>query len=80
MDNKKGRVFKHLRPKECVECKKALKLGYKALHVDCRIHTENGWLPLIDDKDNHYFWIFCSRECLRTYVDRSLQNNDNMGA
>jgi hypothetical protein len=76
----KGRVFQHLKPKECVECKRVLKLGSKALHVDHNVHTENGWLPLIDEKDQHFFWVFCSRECLKVYIERSIQENDNLGA
>lgn len=67
---KKGRLNKNLQPRRCSGCPAAIPLHSRVLHLDVREYNESGVLPLIEDKNNHYIYLFCSVKCLLEFSER----------
>lgn len=65
----KGQFFPHLRPRECSYCTHGIKVNAKAIYLDVRNFTENGWLPATNKLQGreHWYWILCSPSCLYNF-------------
>jgi hypothetical protein len=76
----KGKLFTDLRPRKCSNCPEQVPLGRRGLYLDARTHTENGWLPYVNEVDNqHWYFIFCSVGCLKSFIDRTVIKGEEMG-
>jgi hypothetical protein len=76
----KGQLFPDLRPRKCSNCPEQVSIDKRAIYLDTRVFTENGWMPYVDPEEKkHWYWIFCSLPCLLAFVSRVKEKGDLLG-